>query len=256
MFNAIKPLDPMNRRQSELVPEAFSDFTPKDMSVIARSLTEKIFKSTHKELARSIRKHHVDGHQFLEHYHRRTKSTKNGQRFISWFMTSICGSDSGSNGRANVKSDSDSKSDLKSHSKSERKFGHFREWFMGQIERNDYDRTVLQHKDLEEFTKFVLDGFDEFIANIFVEMGIGGQSFINDGHRKVAQQIMERHYLVKGHVVNLCREMDDQMKTKKAEQMRRGRAPSVNWIIKPSVRELPSLPDSGKVEVCLVLVAI
>lgn len=198
---------------------------------------EREAKWTQKELRRSLKRGKVDGARFLFKFQ---NDGDDEERFGAWFNGNLCAPKRGQNGLHS------------SEHEVERKYGHFGRWLMAEMRLNG-DCSAIGTKDGVEFTEFVVNGFDEFIGHILVELAVDGQMLGDRGPKHVAQLIVDRYNLPKGPARNLCHKLDDLMRTKKAH---RGRPRTAHWMTAQSKRPLAYSPDSGSVLMPLISLSL
>ena len=204
----------------KLTPNA-DDLTCDMISDIARSLAPKSFKEAHEKLENCISSNKIDGMIFMNEYHKVSNARLDDdddvqvhQDFMQFFNVKIC--------------------DQKDNSE---KYTKFREWLITEIKgMKDDDDTIITNKNRIDFIKFILDGFDEFIANLFVEKEINGRIFMDKGVRTIVNEISDEYGITRGGLENLCHAMEEDIKSNSTESINTENTGS--WITRPSTQIL------------------
>ena len=197
---------------------SYDNLTCDIIAQMARDNAVNSLSMTHKKIQKTIIQNKITGKIFINKCEAITNSDNNTQIFIKFFNEQICG------GRKSGKSN--------------KKFEKFRNWLMNEVK---YDIDIIKEHDVNEFAKFILDGYDEFIAHLFVLENIDGANFMSNGSRTIANNISNKYNVPRGGITNLCASIDDKLKNDVARYTQNKVAKSKRWCSKKSTRFLPDI---------------
>lgn len=191
----------------------FDNLSPQNISDIARSLTLTSLKKAHEKIENCMAKNGIDGKVFMIEYNKLSNGTDN-DNFKQFFNVKIC-----------------------DQKKTSEKYTKFTQWLIAQIQELN-DESIILNKNRIDFIKFILDGFDEFISNIFEEKKITKQIFLEKGGRTIGKEISDEYGIARGGIQNLCLAMEEYIKSDNCKQPTRSIIDDKSWITRESTRSL------------------
>ena len=155
------------------------------LEVLAKELAVDHLRSILDVLSHHILQNKVDGAQFV--------AEMNGDQsdFDSFFNAKICGAESAA--------ECD-------------KFKEFKEWMTGD--------QLMSGLNEAEFGQFVANRYTAFIAHLFVVDQVDGRRLMDEGFKRIANGICDRHGMAKGPMTKLCRAMEDRVKNGKVTELK------------------------------------
>ena len=218
----------LTKYQKENTKEPKDVLSCDDIANMARKHAVKCFEISHKKFQKNIQKNKVNGKEFVQ------RLSGSDSEFLGFFSEKIC----------------------------KKKSDKFREWLVKEIKSSKESVDAMEERDVDEFTKFILDAHDEFIAHLFVMDGVNGNHFKDEGGKSIAMKLIRKYGVPRGGITNLCRDIENDVKNEDMPSMKDSKAkPMINlnvnamttrkpkkWMIQKSMRCLPSIDLDEKSE--------
>ena len=215
-----EPLKRNKSSSSQSSIDSVSSYDNLTCDIIAQMARDNAINSlsmTHKKIQKKIIENEINGQIFINKYDINNDKNDNNE-FIKFFNEKICGG--------------------KKSGKSNKKFEQFRLWLMNEVK---HDINIIKQHDMNEFIKFILDGYDEFIAHLFVIENINGYKFMTSGSRQIANKLSNKYNVPRGGITNLCHSIEDKLKNDVARYTQNKISKSKRWCSKKSTRFLPNI---------------